>query len=311
MNPFATGFDFSASNLQASAPEFVPRFNNLSLNEENREHNKQNDYETDSNNTKVDQNNIQIGEQKVQGIANNDNKILNGVNSGAIAAVAGDSSGADNNVSITTTNNNTNEVNVDTAATITSKVAQRQENVGTKSDLSQGIYGNKSQSNGGHVTAHPNMFNPNLTGTLSSSGGGAVSRYTGTTNKPQSSGAGGTRGSSSNGYSRNRNDYSGSPHNHERNGNGSGGVGGNKHNNDIMDKSEKPSARAERERERDRDARRYQNGRRSVDYHRSNKRRDDWNRNRDRINGFRVEEKYSTDNGKDSPLPSPEKVSIF
>uniref|UniRef100_A0A0K8V596 Protein shuttle craft n=1 Tax=Bactrocera latifrons TaxID=174628 RepID=A0A0K8V596_BACLA len=311
MNPFATGFDFSASNLQASAPEFVPRFNNLSLNEENREHNKQNDYETASNVTRVDQNKFQTGEQKVQGITNNDNNLLNGVNNGAISTVPGDRSGVDNNVSLTATKNNTatNGVNVDTAAAITSKAAQRQDNVSTKSDIGQGIYGTKSQNNGGHVTVHPNMFNPNVTGTISSSGGGAVSRYTGTTNKQQSSGGSISRGSSSNGFSRNRNDYSGSPHNHERNGNGSGGIGGNKHNNDIIDKSEKPSARAERERERDRDARRYQNGRRSVDYHRSNKRRDDWNRNRDRINGFRVEEKYSTDNGKDSPLPSPEKKS--
>lgn len=50
------------------------------------------------------------------------------------------------------------------------------------------------------------------------------------------------------------------------------------------------------------------NQRDRYDNHRSTRRRDDWNRNRDRINGFRVEEKYSSDNGKDSPLPSPEKV---
>lgn len=309
VNPFATGFDFSASNLQASAPEFVPRFSNLSLNEENRDtanQNKQKDYETATNDTKIEQNNIQnlasnAEAQKYQGVEKNDNKMLNGV--------AGDSSGVDN-VPSTTRNNNTttNAINFDSAAN-NLKAAQQPENDSTKSDQSKEIYGSKGQSNGGNITAHPNMFNPNVTGSLSSSGG-AISRYTGTTNKQQSSSSSGSRCSSSNGFSRNRNDYSGSPHNHERNGNGNGGVGGHKHNNDIIDKSEKPSARAERERERDRDARRYQNGRRSVDYHRSNKRRDDWNRNRDRINGFRVEEKYSTDNGKDSPLPSPEKVSI-
>ncbi|XP_037957533.1 protein shuttle craft [Teleopsis dalmanni] len=89
-----------------------------------------------------------------------------------------------------------------------------------------------------------------------------------------------------------------------------------KHSNNIMNGT---SARVDR----DRDNRRYQNSRRSETFndredsnhnrhryenHRSNKRRDDWNRNRDRINGFRVEEKYSSDI-KDSPISSPEKKS--
>ncbi|XP_030377679.1 protein shuttle craft [Scaptodrosophila lebanonensis] len=42
-----------------------------------------------------------------------------------------------------------------------------------------------------------------------------------------------------------------------------------------------------------------------YDNHRSNKRRDDWNRNRDRINGYRVDELLDTSN--ESPLNSPEK----
>ncbi|XP_055848662.1 protein shuttle craft [Episyrphus balteatus] len=56
---------------------------------------------------------------------------------------------------------------------------------------------------------------------------------------------------------------------------------------------------------------RRQNGRdyqrnQRYDNHRSNKRRDDWNRNRDRVNAFR-DEKFTLENGKDSPQASPEK----
>lgn len=56
---------------------------------------------------------------------------------------------------------------------------------------------------------------------------------------------------------------------------------------------------------------RRQNGRdyqrnQRYDNHRSNKRRDDWNRNRDRLNAFR-DEKFTLENGKDSPQASPEK----
>ncbi|XP_062123975.1 protein shuttle craft isoform X1 [Drosophila sulfurigaster albostrigata] len=45
-----------------------------------------------------------------------------------------------------------------------------------------------------------------------------------------------------------------------------------------------------------------------YDNHRSNKRRDDWNRNRDRINGYaRASEELDTSNSNDSAHPSPEK----
>ncbi|XP_036320892.1 protein shuttle craft isoform X1 [Rhagoletis pomonella] len=315
MNPFATGFDFNASNLQASAPEFVPRFNNLSLNEGNLENSKtqsqQEVNETVSNVAKPDTKNFEIRAindlpQENQGavLLENDNKILNGLGSSTIAAVAGDSGGGDN-VPLTAIEDNAtkNVAKIDLSANFSIPVQQQPQKLGTKAGYAE-MPDNKRQSNDTHIMANTNLFNPNSTGSSSCSAGGVGSRYTGTTNKQQASNGNGSRGSSSNGYSRSGHDYTGSSHNYERN-----GGGGNKHNNDSLDKSEKPSARAERERERDRDARRYQNGRRSVDYHRSNKRRDDWNRNRDRINGFRVEEKYSIDNGKDSPLPSPEKKS--
>lgn len=56
---------------------------------------------------------------------------------------------------------------------------------------------------------------------------------------------------------------------------------------------------------------RRQNGRdyqrnQRYDNHRSNKRRDDWNRNRDRLNAFR-DENTTLENGKDTPQTSPEK----
>ncbi|TMW42422.1 hypothetical protein DOY81_012497, partial [Sarcophaga bullata] len=41
-NPFATGFDFTNTKLQATAAEFVPRLNKLSLNETTSEASQQN-----------------------------------------------------------------------------------------------------------------------------------------------------------------------------------------------------------------------------------------------------------------------------
>ncbi|XP_054741461.1 protein shuttle craft [Anastrepha obliqua] len=314
MNPFATGFDFNASNLQASAPEFVPRFNNLSLNEEKFENFTQNSQGVDEaagSVAKEDPKNFKtppINEENHYVLCQEQNvhKAFNGVVGGAFATSGIEDSGRDNAPLTSTIDNNAtlNLVKTDLSAN-SSMPAQQQQKTGTKAEHGADMLENNRQSNGTNIIANTNLFNPHSTASPSSSVGGAVSRYTGSANKQHLSSGNGSRGSSSNGFSRNGNDYNSSPHNHERSAGGAGSA--SKHNNDGLEKSEKPSARAERERERDRDARRYQNGRRSVDYHRSNKRRDDWNRNRDRINGFRVEEKYSTDNGKDSPLPSPEK----
>ncbi|EDW63647.1 protein shuttle craft [Drosophila virilis] len=63
----------------------------------------------------------------------------------------------------------------------------------------------------------------------------------------------------------------------------------------------------------DRNEERYERGKKPqkqqrYDNHRSNKRRDDWNRNRDRINGYpRATEELDTSNSNDSAQPSPEK----
>ncbi|XP_067621719.1 protein shuttle craft-like isoform X2 [Eurosta solidaginis] len=355
MNPFATGFDFNRSSLQVSAPEFVPRFNNLTLNDD-----KSKNVQTNKQEAKESASNVEANENPKNSIAPPINDLLeeklNGIGSvrRALANDFGVGGGADDKkvpMYSSKDNNNANP-NVEKNATFVDSVMsaqhqqreqyekqqekqqkplqteqqqntqqhtqqlqqqQQQPILGTKPDTIEDIFENKRQHNGTNITlTNSNLFNPNSTGPSSTSiGGNMNSRYTGATNKQQqlSSNDNGSRGSSSNGFPRNINEYTGSPHNYERNNVGNIGGGNNKHNNDGFDKFEKPSARAERERERDRDARRYQNGRRSLDYHRSNKRRDDWNRNRDRINGFRVEEKYSSDNGKDSPLPSPEKPS--
>ncbi|EDW02849.1 protein shuttle craft [Drosophila grimshawi] len=63
----------------------------------------------------------------------------------------------------------------------------------------------------------------------------------------------------------------------------------------------------------DRHEDRYERGKKPqkqqrYDNHRSNKRRDDWNRNRDRINGYpRAADELDTSNSNDSAQPSPEK----
>ncbi|KAM8715561.1 hypothetical protein ACLKA7_002588 [Drosophila subpalustris] len=62
------------------------------------------------------------------------------------------------------------------------------------------------------------------------------------------------------------------------------------------------------ERNEDRYERKKPQKQQRYDNHRSNKRRDDWNRNRDRINGYpRATEELDTSNSNDSAHPSPEK----
>uniref|UniRef100_W8BFK2 Uncharacterized protein n=1 Tax=Ceratitis capitata TaxID=7213 RepID=W8BFK2_CERCA len=256
MNPFATGFDFTSSNLQASAPEFVPRFGNLSLNEkkfENTEVNNVNNDSTVNNINKSEQSNV----NKEQHIGNegNDKRILNGIANGAITVNNGETNGVINNISLTqAADKTTTNVGTPTSSSAEQHEVRNERNERKVAQIVD-FSGNKSQNNGTNVIASTNVFDPD-SNEASSSNGGSATRYTGTTNKQYTNNNnGGSRGSSANGFSRNRNDYTSSPRNHERS-SGAGGSVNAKSNMDGIDKSEKPSARAERERERDRDCER-------------------------------------------------------
>lgn len=246
-NPFATGFDFNAvtsplSNLQATAPEFVPRFNNLSLNDGLQSRNQSKDVnlirrdeslEITKDNNKPD----------TESYAHGDSKLVPGASAAVVSRPTSSSSGIDTSV-----------------------------------------------TNSSDILSTTNIADDNQNNILRGSLNGPPSRNLETISEKFPSREKEQRGD----RERDRRYTNGrrSMDFHER--------------EDRYERNERAVERCSGHsiyrgnNQRDRD--RYDN-------HRSNKRRDDWNRNRDRINGFRVDERYSSDNGKDSPLPSPEKRS--
>lgn len=248
-NPFATGFDFNAvtsslSNLQANAPEFVPRFNNLSLNENLQDR----DQLKDANPMKDFKHEVEsLGATKEHDIHDTESYARDKSVPGTVSAatIQPSSSSPDTEIVVTPAANATVKP--------TSNVSGNQNNI------------LRAPSNG-----------------FASRNGNSLEKLSSREREQRSDRERDRR------YPNGRRsmDF------HER--------------EDRYDRTERATERCSGHsahrgnNQRDRD--RYDN-------HRSNKRRDDWNRNRDRINGFRVDEKYSSDNGKDSPLPSPEKRS--
>ncbi|XP_073823676.1 nuclear transcription factor, X-box binding stc isoform X2 [Musca autumnalis] len=324
-NPFATGFDFSNTKLQATAPEFVPRFDKLSLNETN-----QTKLETNGNSAVVGG-----GEKPPQATVDmlpQQTTTSNGQPSGGGGGDSKDATDTSfekeekrhqhrrnnrhNNNKQDKENNRRNNNRIEKNMERFSRNLQEKNMNNDSASNSNSSTPSITMNGGGMGSGQPMPSN--------GSGGSGVQKNTGAFSKSQNP-RNSEKYRNSNGNAEqqqqqygpdNDKHYQGGGHNNKRYQNGRrsqdyrGGGGG---------ESQGPAGGGEREErfERyDRNERPERGGRNQRnDYHqrydnyRSNKRRDDWNRNRDRINGFRVEEKYSHDNGKDSPLPSPEKKS--
>ncbi|XP_058986249.1 protein shuttle craft isoform X1 [Musca domestica] len=319
-NPFATGFDFSNTKLQATAPEFVPRFDKLSLNETN-----QTNLETNGNNVGGEKHGRPTTADLTQTTSN---------------GRAGDHK----------------ETAPSTADTSFEKEEKRHQH--RRNNRHNNTKQDKENNRRNHNRIERNMerFSRNLQ-EKNTNNDSASNSNSSTPSLIMNGGGGGGGGGGGNGSSTSA---SGNNHQQQVDGNGGGvqkntGAfskssqnqrngdrfrnGNSEQHPEMHDKNDKHNYQGQNKR--------YQNGRRSQEYsapapgereerfdryerndrserggrnqrndhhqrydnYRSNKRRDDWNRHRDRINGYRVDEKYSHDNGKDSPLPSPEKKS--
>lgn len=321
VNPFATGFDFSATKLQATAPEFVPRFDKLSLNESIPRSNQIKDNYNGNDGLVV------AGDEQTNPLKA-PIKELNIKDLGLTPQIS--------NEKQSTTADSSFEKEEKRHQHRQDRRNQRQNNNKQDKENNRRNY-NRLEKNmerfsrnlqekhmNNDSASNSNSSTPSITTNSSNNGGNGGSVSSQQQQQQQHSGAPKNTGAFS------------KPQNHPKNGERTksynGGGGSNEHQ-DNSEKSDKYSSNQKRYQNGgrrsqdyglDREERfdRYDRGDRSErgrnqrnDYHqrydnyRSNKRRDDWNRNRDRINGFRVEEKYSHDNGKDSPLPSPEKKS--
>ncbi|KAM7353561.1 nuclear transcription factor, X-box binding stc isoform 2-T2 [Cochliomyia hominivorax] len=305
-NPFATGFDFSNTKLQANAPEFVPRFDKLSLNETSQE------TETQKENINKNSENINVNSNKPK-----------------------------EDFSKIESEMNVKEKNMDSSFEKEEKRQQQRHERTRGNNRHQNKHDKENNKrNNNRLEKNMERFSRNLqeknqnNDSASNSNSSTPSLYMNGRDKDQqqqqqTSVAKSTGAFSKNHQSNHKNDSSNGCQ--PRNGNdNSEKITGDKNqfnNNNSNNKRYQNGRRSQEFGEReDRFDRYIERGERSDrghnqrnqqrnDYHqrydnyRSSKRRDDWNRNRDRINGFRVEEKYSNDNGKDSPLPSPEKKS--
>ncbi|XP_037820819.1 protein shuttle craft isoform X1 [Lucilia sericata] len=298
-NPFATGFDFNNTKLQANAPEFVPRFDKLSLNETNQDANKQQTHSQQAKETETSNGNLKEDFNKNEGNESKDKtKNLDS------SFEKEEKRQQQRHERSRGNNRHQNKHDKENNKRNNNRLEKNMERFSR--NLQEKHQNNDSASNSNSSTPSLTMNGRGEREQQQQQQQPGVSKATGAFSKNQ-------RGS-----------MNGNNNEKQRNQDGQDKSGGEKNNfnkryqngrrsQDYVEREERYERYVDRG-ERSERGHNQRNQQRN-DYHqrydnyRSNKRRDDWNRNRDRINGFRVEEKYSNDNGKDSPLASPEKRS--
>uniref|UniRef100_A0A1B0A839 Protein shuttle craft n=1 Tax=Glossina pallidipes TaxID=7398 RepID=A0A1B0A839_GLOPL len=289
-NPFATGFDFTATKLQVNAPEFVPRFDKLSLNEN----------QTIWNN----KDNELFDEQKTELVA--------AFNNSHCSSQIDEKPAKREEQELTVKGQEDFVKSAQKYDTSRDKIEKQADDDGGSNNYNPHIQKkpynriekNMERFSRNFLDNKRNDCSPNSNSSASSTG--MVQKASGTLNKLTND---------ANEDKINQTEIVQEKARRFQNSRSRGSIGGGSTMQDYQDREDRFERYVERGERSERGYNSYGHHRvnRDRDYHqrydsyRSSKRRDDWNRNRDRVNGFRVEEKYSTDNIKDSPMHSPEK----